>query len=81
MTRVGPLKIPEGLPDEQVLFLTDIFPTGYMEADAVKGRTVTSWPSLKTDLKNAGANWVNRKVVEDKGLITSHNPDNLPAFN
>jgi protease I len=52
-----------------------------VEADAVRGRTVTSWPSLQTDLKNAGAKWVDRDVVEDHGLVTSRKPDDLPAFN
>src|SRR3984885_12931476 len=51
-----------------------------IEADAVRGREVTSWPSLKTDLKNAGAQWVDREVVVDKGLVTSRKPDDLPAF-
>ena len=51
-----------------------------IEADAVRGRTMTSWPSLQTDLKNAGAQWVDREVVEDNGLITSRKPDDLPAF-
>jgi len=51
-----------------------------IEADAVRGRTVTSWPSLKTDLRNAGAKWVDQEVVTDKGLVTSRNPDDLPAF-
>ena len=52
-----------------------------VEADAVRGRTVTSWPSLQTDLQNAGAKWVDREVVEDHGLVTSRKPDDLPAFN
>jgi len=52
-----------------------------VEADVVQGKTVTSWPSLRTDLKNAGANWVDREVVEDDGLVTSRKPDDLPAFN
>lgn len=52
-----------------------------VEADVVKGRTVTSWSSLQTDLKNAGANWVDREVVVDKGLVTSRNPGDIPAFN
>ncbi len=52
-----------------------------VEADVVQGRTVTSYPSIKTDLKNAGANWVDREVVVDQGLVTSRNPDDLPAFN
>jgi protease I len=51
------------------------------EADVVRGRTLTSWPSLHADLKNAGAKWVDREVVEDSGLITSRKPDDLPAFN
>jgi protease I len=51
-----------------------------IEADVVNGRTLTSWSSLQTDLKNAGANWVDHEVVEDNGLISSRNPDDLPAF-
>ena len=51
-----------------------------VEADVVDGRTVTSWPSLRTDLRNAGANWVDEEVVVDDGLVTSRNPDDLPAF-
>jgi protease I len=51
------------------------------EADAVRGRKVTSWPSLQTDLRNAGANWVDEEVVVDNGLVTSRNPDDIPAFN
>ncbi|GAB4379895.1 MAG: type 1 glutamine amidotransferase domain-containing protein [Elainellaceae cyanobacterium] len=56
-------------------------PWTLIEADAVRGRTVTSWPSLQTDLKNAGANWVDREVVVDNGLVTSRNPHDIPAFN
>jgi protease I len=52
-----------------------------IEADVVRGRTVTSWPSLKTDLRNAGANWVDQEVVVDNGLVTSRKPDDIPAFN
>ncbi len=52
-----------------------------VEADVVRGRTVTSWPSIRTDLKNAGANWIDREVVVDQGLVTSRRPDDLPAFN
>jgi protease I len=52
-----------------------------IEADVVNGRTLTSWSSLQTDLKNAGANWVDREVVEDNGLLSSRNPDDIPAFN
>ena len=51
-----------------------------VEADVVKGRKVTSWPSVKTDLINAGAEWVDEEVVVDEGLVTSRNPDDLPAF-
>jgi len=47
----------------------------------VRGRTITSWPSLKTDLKNAGAEWVDREVVVDDGLVSSRKPDDIPAFN
>lgn len=50
------------------------------EAGVADGRTMTSWPSIKTDLINAGAKWVDREVVEDGNLITSRNPDDLPAF-
>jgi protease I len=56
-------------------------PWGLVEADVVKGRTLTSWPSIHTDLKNAGANWVNREVVQDGNLITSRQPEDIPAFN
>jgi protease I len=52
-----------------------------VEADVARGRTVTSWPSLKTDLRNAGANWVDQEVVNDDGLVTSRKPDDIPAFN
>lgn len=51
-----------------------------VEADAVRGRTVTSWPSIRTDLVNAGATWVDQEVVEDGNLITSRKPDDLDAF-
>jgi protease I len=56
-------------------------PWTLIEAGATKGRTMTSWPSLKTDLRNAGANWVDREVVVDRGLVTSRKPDDIPAFN
>ncbi len=52
-----------------------------IEANVVKGRKMTSFPSLKTDLKNAGAKWVDEEVVVDNGLVTSRKPDDLPAFN
>ncbi len=51
-----------------------------IEADVVRGRTLTSWPSLETDLINAGAEWVDEEVVTDNGLVTSRNPDDLDAF-
>ncbi|MCA9594962.1 MAG: type 1 glutamine amidotransferase [Myxococcales bacterium] len=51
-----------------------------IEAGVVDGRTMTSWPSVKTDLKNAGATWVDREVVTDGNLTTSRKPDDLPAF-
>jgi protease I len=52
-----------------------------IDADGVKGRTMTSWPSLRTDLSNAGAKWVDQQVVADHGLVTSRKPDDLAAFN
>lgn len=55
-------------------------PWALIEAGAVKGKTVTSWPSLKTDLKNAGASWVDQEVVEDGQFIFSRKPDDIPAF-
>ena len=56
-------------------------PWTLIEANGVKGRRVTSWPSLQTDLKNAGATWVDEPVVIDKGLVTSRKPDDIPQFN
>lgn len=55
-------------------------PWTLIEADVVRGRTVTSYPSIQTDLRNAGATWVDEEVVTDKGLVTSRNPNDLPAF-
>ncbi len=55
-------------------------PWTLIEADVVRGRTMTSWPSLQTDLRNAGATWVDEEVVVDNGLVTSRNPDDLKAF-
>lgn len=52
-----------------------------ISAEVVKGRKLTSFSSLKKDLENAGANWVDQQVVVDEGLLTSRNPDDLPAFN
>ena len=51
-----------------------------VEADVVRDRTITSWPSLRTDIKNAGGNWVDEEVHVDNGLVTSRKPDDLPAF-
>ncbi len=55
-------------------------PWTLIEADVVRGRTLTSWPSLQTDLRNAGATWVDEEVHVDKGLVSSRKPDDLPAF-
>lgn len=78
--------------EDAVSFVRDFFESGkpvgaichgpwtLIEADVVKGRTVTSWPSLQTDLRNAGAEWVDREVVTDNGLVTSRKPDDLRAF-
>lgn len=52
-----------------------------VEAGVVRGKTLTSWPSLQTDIRNAGGTWVDREVVQDQGLVTSRNPDDIPAFN
>lgn len=52
-----------------------------VEADVVEGRTLTSWPSLRTDIINAGGTWVDEEVVVDQGLVTSRKPDDIPAFN
>ncbi len=80
--------------DENVLiFVRDFFKQGkpvgaichagwtLIEADVVKGRTMTSFQSIKTDLENAGALWVDKEVVVDEALVTSRNPNDLPAFN
>jgi protease I len=56
-------------------------PWTLIDAGGVEGKRVTSWPSLKTDLANAGAQWVDERVVTDMGLVTSRKPDDLPAFN
>ena len=56
-------------------------PWTLIEAGVVRGRTITSWPSLKTDLRNAGAEWVDAEVVRDGNLVTSRKPDDIPAFN
>jgi protease I len=55
-------------------------PWTLVEADVVRGRTLTSWPSLQTDIRNAGGTWVDEEVVVDEGLVSSRKPDDLPAF-
>jgi protease I len=79
--------------DEAVRFTRSFFDAGkpvaaichapwlLVEADVVRDREMTSYESISTDLKNAGARWVDREVVVDSGLVTSRNPDDLPAFN
>jgi protease I len=78
--------------ERAVSFLQQIFAEGkpvgvichgpwtLVEADLVRDRTITSWPSLDTDIRNAGGNWVDEEVVVDEGLVSSRNPDDLPAF-
>ena len=56
-------------------------PWTLVEADVVRGRTLTSWPSIQTDIRNAGGEWVDEEVHVDAGLVTSRKPDDLPAFN
>ena len=77
---------------QAVTFIADFFRTGkpvgaichgpwtLIEADVVRGRKMTSWPSLQTDLRNAGALWIDKEAVVDGTLVTSRNPDDLPAF-
>lgn len=79
--------------DMAVSFVRDFFTGGkpvaaichapwlLIEADVVKGKTLTSWPSLKTDIINAGGTWVDEPVVTDNGLVTSRKPDDIPDFN
>jgi protease I len=55
-------------------------PWTLVEADVVRGRTLTSWPSVRTDIRNAGGEWVDEEVHNDRGLVTSRKPDDLPAF-
>jgi protease I len=80
------------LEDDVVSFVQKFFRAGkpagvichgpwtLVEADLVRDRTLTSFPSLRTDIRNAGGNWVDEEVVVDQGLVTSRNPDDLPAF-
>jgi protease I len=91
----GGVANPDELRQEQSAldFLRSIFADGkpvgvichgpwtLVEADLVRGRRITSWPSLKTDITNAGGNWVDEEVVVDQGLVSSRKPDDLPAFN
>ena len=78
------LMIPGGVgnPDQLrgdeniVSFVRDFF-----EAGVVRDRKLTSWPTLQTDIRNAGGNWVDEQVVVDQGLVTSRKPDDIPAFN
>lgn len=56
-------------------------PWTIVEAGAARDRTITSWPSVRTDLRNAGANWVDQEVVVDRNLVSSRKPDDIPAFN
>jgi len=56
-------------------------PQVLISANALRGRTLTSWPSLRTDIQNAGGNWVDQEVVIDRGLVTSRKPEDLPRFN
>jgi deglycase len=80
------------LDGDAVAFVQDFFKAGkpvgaichgavsLVEADLVRGRTLTSYPSIRTDIVNAGGNWVDDEVVTDEGLVTSRKPDDLPAF-
>lgn len=90
----GGVKNPDTMRQNQtaVSFVRDFFsqhkpvaaichgPWLLVEADVLQGRTVTSWPSLKTDITNAGGNWVDQAVVVDQGLVTSRKPDDLEVF-
>jgi protease I len=81
------------IDDDAVAFVRAFFEAGkpvaaichapwtLVEADVVRGRTLTSWPSLETDIRNAGGNWVDEEVHVDAGLVTSRRPDDLDAFN
>jgi protease I len=78
--------------ENAVSFVRDFFEAGkpvaaichgpwvLVEAGAVRGRTLTSWPTLQTDIRNAGGEWVDKEVVVDHGLVTSRKPDDIPAF-
>jgi protease I len=90
----GGVANPDQLRTEQdaLSFLREMFSAGkpagvichgpwtLIDAELLRGRTLTSWPSLKTDIRNAGGNWVDEQVVVDEGLVSSRKPDDLPAF-
>jgi protease I len=90
----GGVANPDQLRTEEraIDFLQDLFAEGkpagvichgpwtLIEADLVRGRKLTSWPSLQTDIRNAGGEWVDEEVVTDQGLVSSRKPDDLPAF-
>ena len=90
----GGVGYPDQLRGDEnaVAFVRDFFEAGkpvaaichapwvLVEAGVVRGRTLTSWPTLQTDIRNAGGNWVDQKVVVDRGLVTSRKPDDIPAF-
>jgi protease I len=90
----GGVANPDQLRTEEraIGFLQDLFAEGkpvgvichgpwtLVEADLVRGRKLTSWPSLQTDIRNAGGEWVDEEVVTDEGLVSSRKPDDLPAF-
>lgn len=73
--------VGEFMDDEKIVAAICHGPWLLVEADVVNGREVTSWPSIRTDLENAGAEVVDREVVVDENLITSRKPDDIPAFN
>src|ERR1041384_6149662 len=91
----GGLRTPDTLrsPREALEFVRHFFEEGkpvaaichgpwvLIDAGVVRGRTLTSWPAIKTDVRNAGGNWVDEEVVVDNGLVTSRKPDDIPAFN
>lgn len=90
----GGVANPDALRTDQnvIEFIRDFFtekkpvavichgPWTLVEANVLKGRTLTSWPSLRTDIENAGGNWVDKEVVVDQGLVSSRRPDDLEAF-
>jgi protease I len=91
----GGVKNPDTLRQDEraVSFVRDFFDAGkpiaaichapwmLVEADVVRGRRLTSYPSLKTDIRNAGGEWIDAEVVTDQGLVTSRTPDDIPSFN